>query len=156
MTEVAMSSQHLMQTFQNQNLSMLSHLSMSCVERIEMFAEHLGMSWPFGKSSCEEDLIVTVLVAYWVNNAYPKVSERSVLSQSKASDCVILALFIICKIVISGILRSDEKHCLHIILQLEISYSQFEGTNGSVRRHLRPAHDPTAGPRTFCWIVIAR
>ena len=49
-------------------------------ERIEMFAEHLGMSWSFGNSSCEEDFIVTVIIAYWVNNANPKVSERSVLA----------------------------------------------------------------------------
>ena len=49
-------------------------------ERIEMFAEHLGMSWSFRKSSCVEDFILTVIIAYWVNNANPKVSERSVLS----------------------------------------------------------------------------
>ena len=49
-------------------------------ERIEMFAEHLGMSWSYGNSSCGEDFIVTVIIAYWVNNANPNVSERSVLS----------------------------------------------------------------------------
>ena len=60
--------------------ALLSIYELCSQERIEMFAEQLGMSWSSGKSSCEEDFIVTVIIAYWVNNANPKVSERSVLA----------------------------------------------------------------------------
>ena len=60
--------------------ALLSIYELCSQERIEMFAEQLGMSWSFGKSSCEDDFIVTVIIAYWVNNANPKVSERSVLA----------------------------------------------------------------------------
>ena len=60
--------------------ALLSIYELCSQERIEMFAEQLGMSWSSGKSSCEKDFIVTVIIAYWVNNANPKVSERSVLA----------------------------------------------------------------------------
>lgn len=60
--------------------ALLSIYELCSQERIEMFAEQLGMSWSSGKSSCEEDFIVTVIIAYWVNSANPKVSERSVLA----------------------------------------------------------------------------
>ena len=60
--------------------ALLSIYELCSQERIEMFAEHLGMSWSFRKSSCVADFIVTVIIAYWVNNANPKVSKRSVLA----------------------------------------------------------------------------